>query len=302
MKRLKSKFIFVIVILLLCGYFGIKAHLNNTANSPLSSYPKNSVVSVAYFTQGARSGDYLVLGESRVRIYTKGDRLLDEYRINNTERIISAVTSDLDWDSNEEILLLTGKRGEGFGKYLMILSYDSKTARSSKRVKGEFTEIYRHSFAGLKPWKVQTADVDGDRKKEISLGVYKTARFHPVPAKRPFLYNWEGGGLSPKWLGSRLSRPFEDYIFADLDSDGMDELVSVEVAANREKLINTYKWKGFGFEGMGESERFQDISNIMGMDSVKAQGAKIKARVRKSGIWKWVVFEYKNGSLRISTK
>ena len=278
MKRLnKSKFIFVIVILLL------------------------SVVSVAYFTQGARSGDYLVLGESRVRIYTKGDRLLDEYRINNTERIISAVTSDLDW-GNEEILLLTGKRGEEFGKYLIILSDDSKTARSSKRVKGEFTEIYRHSFAGLKPWKVQTADVDGDRKKEISLGVYKTARFHPVPAKRLFLYNWEGGGVSPKWLGSRLSRPFEDYVFADLDRDGMDELVSVEVAANREKLINTYKWKGFGFEGVGESERFQDISNIMGMDSAKAQGAKIKARVRKSGIWKWAVFEYKDGSLRISTK
>ena len=28
--------------------------------------------------------------------------------------------------------------------------------------------------------EVQTADVDGDGNIEISLGVYKTARYHPV--------------------------------------------------------------------------------------------------------------------------
>jgi len=64
----------------------------------------------------------------------------------------------------------------------------------------------------LNPWKVQAADVDGDGKVEIGIGVYKKARFHPVMAKRPFIYGWDGKTLYPKWLGSRLSRPFTDFV------------------------------------------------------------------------------------------
>ena len=65
------------------------------------------------------------------------------------------------------------------------------------------------------PWKIQIGDVDGDGKDEIGIGVYKKAKFHPVMAKRPFIYGWDGKKLYPKWLGSRLSRPFKDFVLAD---------------------------------------------------------------------------------------
>lgn len=35
-------------------------------------------------------------------------------------------------------------------------------------------------------------------------------------AKRPFFYDLVEGNLIPVWLGSRLSRPFDDYILNNL--------------------------------------------------------------------------------------
>ena len=116
-------------------------------------------------------------------------------------------------------------------------------------------------------------------------------------AKRPFIYNWDKEGLSPKWLGSRLSRPFEDYIFSDIDGDGMEELISIELLSNGRKAINSYKWKGFGFEGMGESRDFKDITALQKQESREWGVSLIAADVMEAGEWKQAVFSYQNGEL-----
>ena len=199
------------------------------------------------------------------------------------EKVVSSCNADLDTDGIEEELYLTGVEGSTYGKDLVIRTKDE--------------EIGRYDLEALKPWKVQVMDVDGDGVKEISIGVYKTAKFHPVMAKRPFIYNWDKEGLSPKWLGSRLSRPFDDYIFSDIDEDGMEELISIELLSNGRKVINSYKWKGFGFEGMGESRDFQEITELQKQDSDEKGILMIGADIRENGYWKHAVFSYQNGKL-----
>jgi hypothetical protein len=116
--------------------------------------------------------------------------------------------------------------------------------------------IYNIDITDIKPIKVQLGDIDGDGIKEVAICVYKTAKFHPVMAKRPFFYKHIAGNLVPVWLGSRLSRPFDDYILADIDADGIDEVISIERLENGESIIAMYNWKGFGFEVDAESEEF----------------------------------------------
>jgi hypothetical protein len=153
-------------------------------------------------------------------------------------------------------------------------------------------QLYRFDMKEINPWKVQTCDVDGDGRKEISVGVYKKAVFHPVLAKRPFIYDWADGRMSPKWLGSRLARPFDDYVFSDINSDGKDELISDELLADGSKAVNSYGWKGFGFESTGGSGSYEDI---LGLRSTTGSAIEIKAVL--NGHSKWRTLLFKNGSL-----
>lgn len=199
------------------------------------------------------------------------------------ENVVSSCKSDMNKDGIEEDICITGEKGTVYGKDLVI------------RTEGK--ELGRYNLEALKPWKVQVADVDGDGGNEISVGVYKTTQFHPVMTKRPFLYNWKDGVLSAKWLGSRLSRPFEDYIFCDIDEDGMDELISTELLSNGRMVINSYKWKGFGFEGMAESRDFQEIAKLKKYELEKKGVYTVSVDVIEDGDWEHAVFYYQDGRM-----
>jgi hypothetical protein len=218
----------------------------------------------------------LFIVEDELRLYDRDEKIITYSVKKDNRKIISCAIDDLNQDGIDEILLITGKKGESVGNELVILSFD-----------GVFHEFFRKTFQQLNPWKVQTADVDGDGKKEISIGVYKKTRFHPIMAKRPFIYDWNEG-IIPKWRGSRLSKPFEDYIFADIDHDKMDEIISIEVLKNGKNVINSYKWKGFGFEGIRESSSYDKIYEIC-----KDDKNKIYAKVKNEKKIKWVKLTYK---------
>jgi hypothetical protein len=144
----------------------------------------------------------------------------------------AGVRADLDGDGKAETVSIRPRSG---GQSAAVV-----VSRGGKRL-----------FEGvrLSPWKAIAPDVDGDGKHEVAVGVYKKSRFDPVMAKRLFIYKFEGGKLLPKWLGSRLSRRFTDFRFADIDKDGRDELVAQEydLKGSYESL---YRWNGFGFDFM----------------------------------------------------
>jgi hypothetical protein len=189
------------------------------------------------------------------------------------EKIKDFAIGNIRGDNKEYLVVLTGSRRRKFGEEVIIYSIEDKK------------EIYREDYSAYNPWKIVIGDIDGDGKEEISIGVYKTSPLHPVMARRPFIYSFEGNKLEPKWRGSRLSKPFLDYVFFDIDEDEVDEIVAIEILEDNRKVINTYKWKGFGFESYLETEGYEDISDLITKDNqlfikIKEQRKSYKALIK----------------------
>lgn len=170
----------------------------------------------------------------------------------NRLEILSFFETDIDRDGKAELLAITAEKpvqktpeGDYYGDTLSI--YSDYTIKNRKPLLFADAE-QSFEIAELKPIKVLSGDTDGDGISEIGICVYKTTKFHPVPAKRPFFFQLDEKGLQPFWLGSRLARPFKEYTVFDMDKDGIDELISIEILENKKEIIAMYDWKGFGFE------------------------------------------------------
>lgn len=192
---------------------------------------------------------YIEIYKNRIILYNDKKEKIDTYKLK--ERVKAYSIGDIDGNGLDELVILTKDSFAKYGKDVAIFSLE-----------GDIKEIWRENFSRLNPWKIALGDIDGDGKSEVSAGVYKKAPFHQVLAKRPFIYSYENNRLNPKWRGSRLSRPFTDYNFCDIDGDEIDEILSIEILENEEKVVNTYKWEGFGFTGFLESESYKDIRNL----------------------------------------
>ncbi len=223
----------------------------------------------------------LLSNEKTIEIFSSTGKLIASKSIDQVleaERIIDSCILDLNKDSCDEILLILGDTDKTYGKGFLVYSLDNG-----------FKRVFYQSFEDMNPWKIQISDVDGDGNKEISITMFKETRFHPVMANRPYIYDWVDNSIFPKWRGSRLSKPFDDYIFQDIDGDGADELISIEILQNGNKIINSYKWKGFGFEGLVESNEYEDI---MAVKRAMESNGKIHIYIKENDKNKWVALEY----------
>lgn len=231
------------------------------------------------------SGEYAVaVLQNKISLYNQDGDTAECYSTRDSGyNILSCCISDIDGELDEELLVVEGDGRSFYGTRLVVLNYKD---RLNKRYEREFKE--------LNPWKVQTSDVDGDGRKEIALGVYKESYFHPVMAKRPFLYLWNREDIVPMWRGSRLSRPFDDYIFYDLDDDKTDELIAIERLQDGKSVINAYKWAGFGFESIAESSPYPDVLRIVRQYGTKES---LLASVQQEGKCLWVELEKIGGQL-----
>ncbi len=158
---------------------------------------------------------------------------------------------------------------------LIVLTTDPADAVRMFSIDDGLREVWRGISGGLRPWKLDVGDVDGDGKGDIAVGVYKKARFHPVMANRPFIYGWDGEDVYPKWLGSRLSRPFTDFVLADFGS-GV-RLVAVEETRDGKNELAVYKWDGFGFVGEWQGACAKSLSELTVLGSPGGQVLSVKA-------------------------
>ncbi len=174
--------------------------------------------------------------------------------------IVSCCIGDATNDGTPELLAISGNgkidTGEHYGELLLVCDASAEADMDRLGYIPPEKIRLRIDLSRIKPMKVQLGDVNGDGISEIAICVYKTTKFHPVMAKRPFFFDLVEGNLIPVWLGSRLSRPFDDYILYDIDVDGIDELISIELLENRQRVIAVYNWRGFGFEMLTQSEEF----------------------------------------------
>lgn len=204
----------------------------------------------------------------------------------NNSKVKTDIISWYVIEGNQEIprqLLVITKRntaadmmldtGEAYGDDLKVYS-NFKIADQTPVLLGEPDEVF--DLSELKPMRVQAGDIDGGGVVEIAVCVYKTAKFHPVLAKRPFFYNIKDGELSSVWLGSRLARPFVDYILSDVDQDGIDEIISIERLENENQVIAIYDWKGFGFEVKTVSEEWQGKAIFLSHTNRKQEKIQIR--------------------------
>jgi hypothetical protein len=136
---------------------------------------------------------------------------------------------DLEGDGPREKIVLDARRDPALEVW-----------RGGKRLDGNVPRRW-------KPWKLLTADVDGDGRRDIIVGVYKATRFFKQPHNCVFVYNWDGRRITPKWLGSSLSKRFSDFTFANMDGDRADELIALETRRDGKKCVVVYSWAGFGF-------------------------------------------------------
>ncbi len=235
------------------------------------------------------SEEYIIfIRQKHLTIYSSKGKFIKDYSISKYMKdmyIKSSCIDDLNNDKIDEIILVTGKKKGKYGDNLLILTYNKN-----------FNVLLKQSLDELNPWKVQTCDVDGDKSIEIAITVYKKTKFHPIMANRPFILKYEKNSIIPKWSGSRLSKPFEDLIFIDIDNDNKDEIASIELLKNGKKVINIYNWKGFGFEGLIQSRAFDDILLIR---KKKEDMKKIYAQVRKDEDTYWIALLLKKNELII---
>lgn len=210
------------------------------------------------------------------RRITSETEMETETASNQESGIISWFTADINADAKDELLIITRDStaaamtldtGEEYGTYIEI--YSEYVIRNDTPLpQGE--PDYQFDLSEIKPLYIQAGDINGDGTAELAVCVYKTAEFHPVPAKRPFFYDLTDGGLEPVWLGSRLARPFADYILFDVDDDGIEEIISIEFTENGNQVLAVYDWKGFGFEVKAISDEIDGTVTFLNNKSSRA--------------------------------
>lgn len=122
--------------------------------------------------------------------------------------------------------------------------------------------IYEKDFKNLKPWKIETADIDGDNTKEILIAVKSTTRYDKELKNRMFIFNFSEGSLVKKWTGSQIAGKWRDFYVGDLFARSGDELIFIEYTDESMEKVSVYSWFDFGFIKIAESEAFERIENI----------------------------------------
>lgn len=96
-------------------------------------------------------------------------------------------------------------------------------------------------------WGAWAGDIDGDHYPDILLGIwsYKPLPNQPYPHKTIWVLSWNGKTFFERWRGSALSDILHAAHVADLDGDGLSDLIALETHGEDYRL-KVYRWRTFG--------------------------------------------------------
>jgi poly-gamma-glutamate synthesis protein (capsule biosynthesis protein) len=90
-------------------------------------------------------------------------------------------------------------------------------------------------------------DPDWDGRPDLVAIFWKTDKAG-VLRSHPFLIRQNGGRYEEVWGGSAVSEPIWEVEVADLNGDGLDELVVLAIApGGRQQTLSIWEWHGWGF-------------------------------------------------------
>lgn len=98
-----------------------------------------------------------------------------------------------------------------------------------------------------RPWKLVLADVDGDRRTDLLVGLHKSTRFFPAPHACLFVYRFTGSTVKPLWLGSSLGAPLVDFAAGPVGKDPRAQLCALQRARDGRWELALFRWRDFGF-------------------------------------------------------
>ncbi len=158
------------------------------------------------------------------------------------------------------------------------------------QLKDSRVEIYS---AGKLTWKspdgwqvVQASfsDLNHDGLPEVTLLVLRPFQPWPIDRYLPhggriqdfhnyngmschlILIGWQQDAIHELWAGSALADPLQQFIAADLDGDGRQELLALERSYNDSssppsRAITAWEWNGFGFTLLARQPgRYRDLT------------------------------------------
>jgi poly-gamma-glutamate synthesis protein (capsule biosynthesis protein) len=130
-------------------------------------------------------------------------------------------------------------------------------------------------------WKVLDAalgDPNDDGRAEVLLALQKP---DPDGAMRshPFVIGYRGGVYRQVWGGSAVKQPILEVELSDLDGDGRQELVVLEVRDGGLRGISVWRWNDWIFSKMWSSQADQ----LTGLGIVEKSGA--NPQIQTGRIW-----------------
>ncbi|MGE5372319.1 MAG: hypothetical protein ACM3QZ_10050 [Solirubrobacterales bacterium] len=162
---------------------------------------------------------------------------------------------------------------------------------------------WRQDLAEFKPHHIFSGFFDAELRSQLGVVVYKKTRYHPVMADRPFLYSVGRSRLAPKWLGSRLSRPFRSLYPARLTAAGTGELLALETDRTGRFLLQAYCWDDFGFEGIAATPASPSLPTVFVLDwdgdgrdevvTIRESAGSLRALRRLSGSGQYIETVYR---------
>lgn len=104
-------------------------------------------------------------------------------------------------------------------------------------------------------WTAMPARLVSGEATSLVLGVWSRVSRHDEtePHRAIWVVQLEGDAFVERWRGSALARPLLDWRAADLDGDGVDELITLETQEGH-CFLTAYAWREFGFHGVASRE------------------------------------------------